>query len=86
MSQIGRYLREVVVNETGVSKGTLSLDVVVAHHRAAPPIQQARAFLQLLDIEDEDGGLATVLLEQIQDVGIIRGGRIRQINVVELLR
>jgi hypothetical protein len=35
------------------------------------PIQQALVVLQLLDGEDEDGGLVVVLLEQILDIGIV---------------
>jgi hypothetical protein len=37
------------------------VDVVATHHRAAPPTQQFRAVLWLLDREKEDGGLGVVV-------------------------
>jgi hypothetical protein len=51
------------------------VDVVAAHHRAAPPTQQLCAVLQLLDDEKEDGGLGVVVLQQLLQVEIVRGGR-----------
>jgi hypothetical protein len=63
-----------------VADEAIPLDVVPAHHRPAPPIQQLHAVLQLLDGEKEDGGLHLVVLEHLE-VGIVRARRIRQIDI-----
>jgi hypothetical protein len=68
-----------------VAEGAIPLDADATHHRAAPPTEQPRAVLQLLDGEKEERGLVIVLqvMEEILDVGIIRGGRIRQIELAQ---
>jgi hypothetical protein len=54
--------------------------VDITLHRTAPPIQQLGVVLVVLHGEEEMGYLAViVVVEQILDVGIIRGRRIRQI-------
>ena len=58
MRRIGRYLGEVVIPKLLVAEEAVPLDVVAAHHRAAPLTQQLRTVLQLLDGEKKDGGLA----------------------------
>jgi hypothetical protein len=57
-----------------MAQEAILLDVVAAHHPAAPPIQHLRAALQLLDGVEEDGGLGVVVLEQIIEVRIVREG------------
>jgi hypothetical protein len=76
MGRIGKYLSEVVLHQLHVAEEAIPLDVVPADHRPAPPIQQLHAVLQLLQGEDEHGGLHLVVLEQLIEVGIVRARRI----------
>jgi hypothetical protein len=71
MCRISRYLGEVVLHQLLVAEEAIPLDVVPVEHEAAPPIQQLRAVLRVLDGEEEHGGLQVVVLEQLVEVGIV---------------
>jgi hypothetical protein len=64
-----------------VAEGEVALDVGATLHETATLIQQLGAVLLVLHGEEEKGYLVVVVIivEQILDVGIVRGRRIQQI-------